>query len=315
MRSEEMNEQHKIVSEIFKSIDIITDKKLQETSYSMSITGRIMERIKGSDMYKVNYQNEEIRALSMGASYNQGDTVIILVPDKRMDSLKFILGRANDRTPTISVSQTGGLSPEILADIQDAINKIADITSDNVISPSEKQALSTQWLQVQSGYNQLLTSLNDYIDEIDPALFSARFDQLMEFMNVILADMNTSSNINASAINEAFAQYYKEEQDVRAQILDVIRDEVSYKSEIISSNGLAFKNGFINTILEARVYRGKKDISEALPMSAFVWRKVNANGITDEEWGQNNQNIGRFLAITVDDVYERATFFCDIKID
>lgn len=310
-----MNEQQRIANEIFKSIDIITDKKIQDASFSMSITGRIVERIKGSDMYKVNYQNEEIRALSMGAAYDQGDTVIILVPDKRMDSLKFILGRANDRTPTISVSQTGGLSPALLAEIQAALNNIADITSDNVISPSEKQALSVQWLQVQSGYNQLLTSLRDYIAEIDPAIYNARYDQLREYMNTILADMNSSSNINGSAVNEAFALYYKEEQDIRMQILDVIRDEVSYKSEIISSNGVAFKNGVINTMLEARVYRGKKDISETLPVTAYVWKKVSSNGIVDEEWGQNHQNVGRFLALTVDDVYEKATFFCDIQID
>lgn len=310
-----MNEQQKIVNEIFKSIDIITDKKIQDTSYSMSITGQIIERIKGSDMYKINYQNEEIRAQSLGGSYTQGDTVIILMPDKRMDSLKFILGRANDRTPTISVSQTGELSADVLAEMQRALEVINDIASDDKITASEKTTLAIQWENLKVSYNDLLSRLATEYQTIDPYMLQSYYAALDTVMDQILGDMSTTIDYAGSTLRRLFSEYYQEDQSVRSRIVEFINSQKTYKVEISSSNGSQFINGNINTTLIAKVYKGLYEVTATLPVESFVWKKVNHLGATDSEWNTANAGTGSEVEITSEDMLGKAVFNCEIHLD
>lgn len=304
--------QQKVVEEIFKSIEIITSKKIEETSFSLSITGKIIERIKHSDMYKVKYQNEEIRALSMGASYEQGDTVIILIPDKRIDHLKFILGRTNDRTPTITQSQAG-ISDAVLKEIQDALETIADIASDGVISPVEKSTLAIQWRDLQAGYLMLLEESAQY--DIDTTQLTTNYQDLEDFIIPILLDMSTSSEVSGFELRDKFGKYYDEDQKTHRLILEEIAKRIGYKLELISTNGTQFTNGQISTQLIATVYRGKEDITSTLPPSSFKWKKILANGTEDLEWGVQNKDAGSELLIDGNDVTGRSTFICEIHID
>lgn len=309
-----MNEQQKVANEIFKSIDIITDKKIQDTPFAMSITGRIIERIKSSDMYTVNYQNEEIRALSMGAAYNQGDTVVILIPDKRMDSLKFILGRANDRTPTISVSQTGGLSPEILAEIQNALEVINDISSDDKITPSEKMTLAIQWASLKKSYESLIDSLSKY-ETVDGSALISSYNTLKTNIDSILSDMSTTTNFSGTTLRMLFGNYYGEEQIVRTEILNFIESQTLYKVELFSTNGSQFTNSNIETTITAKAYRGPNEITSELSPSNFVWKKINHNGIEDTAWNLAHLGIGNSIQIDNEDMEGKAIFFCELHIE
>lgn len=309
-----MNEQQKVANEIFKSIDIIAKKKIDDTPFSTSITGRIVERIKNSDMYKINYQNEEIRALSMGATYNQGDMVVILVPDKRMDSLKFILGRANDRTPTISVSQTGGLSPAVLAEIQAALETINDIGSDDKITPSEKTTLAIQWTSLGTSFRDLMNSLDDY-ETINGDTLLTHYNALNTVMNDILSNMSTTTEISGTELRTLFGVYYEEEQALRTQIIEFIESQTLYKVELVSSNGSQFINGDINTVLLAQAYRGLKDITSTLPNTAFVWKKKDYLGVDDNAWNLAHEGVGNAIEITSSDMNGKAIFTCELHID
>lgn len=310
-----VNKSEQILSEVFKTIDIIADKKINDTPFTQTISGRIIERIQSSDMYKITYQNEEIRALAMGgSSYNQGDVVYILVPDKRMDNLKFILGRTNDRTPTITASQTGELSPEILAEIQKALEAINDIASDNKITPSEKTTLAIQWSNLQNSYAEVLNQAADYPD-IDTTALQAYYSTLQGEMDIILADMSSTTDYNGDALRALFNNYYGEDQSVRTLILNAIKDSKQYKVEIVSSNGTQFINGEIGTTLTAIVYKGTNNISATLPASSFRWKKTDHHGNPDIAWNTTHTSSGSSVDITASDMIGRATFTCEINID
>ena len=87
---EELNISDKIVKEIFDAVDIIVSQRIRDTNYTHTINCQVKERIKNSDTYVLLYQNEELTASSMGASYNKGDKVIVLLPDKNFNSSRFI---------------------------------------------------------------------------------------------------------------------------------------------------------------------------------------------------------------------------------
>lgn len=102
-------------------------------------------------------------------------------------------------------------------------------------------------------------------------------------------------------------------EDARAAM--ELAEGVSYRTEIRSTKGTIFRNGDINTVLVATLYKGMEDISEYILASAFVWRKFDKDGIEDIAWFNSHQGIGRSVAITNAEVTERSTFTVGIDDD
>ena len=97
-------------------------------------------------------------------------------------------------------------------------------------------------------------------------------------------------------------------------ITKVYDGESPYQVNIYSLSGNNFINGNIETILQARIFRGSTDITDTLPHNAFSWLRVSSNHDTDIIWNEQHQSIGPQLAIDKDDVYRKATFNCEISI-
>lgn len=307
-----MNERDRLMKEIFESIDVIAKQRVEDASYSSSIVGTIIERIRSSDMYRISYQGQEIRAMSMGASYDQGDTVIILIPDKRMDELKFILGRDNDRTPTISQGTTG-LSQSILDDIQRALDAVADMSSDGKITPSEKKSLLIEWEDVKASYKMLMRESE--IHGVPTDELTERYDSLESIMSNVFRDMNETSTLPGETLTKRFGAFYSENQNVHQKILESIANRVSMKVEIDSTNGNHFRNGNIETTLIASVYRGERLVTDTLHDHNFIWKKFDSKGIEDVGWREEKVGVGKEVSIGPEDVQYKATFSCEISID
>jgi len=91
-----------------------------------------------------------------------------------------------------------------------------------------------------------------------------------------------------------------------------VKEQIVYKAEISSSNGLQFVNGVVSTTLTAKVWKGKENITSTLPAQAFVWKKTDMDGYVDLNWTAARQGVGYQLDINRDDIDSRATFSCDI---
>lgn len=88
--------------------------------------------------------------------------------------------------------------------------------------------------------------------------------------------------------------------------------EDAWNVEIISSNGNIFQASNINTVLEARVYRGGTDVTDSLPESKFSWTRVSEDSLADKNWNDRYFGGTKKVNVTTEDVYRRATFFCKI---
>lgn len=89
--------------------------------------------------------------------------------------------------------------------------------------------------------------------------------------------------------------------------------DIAWKVEIKSSNGIVFKNGIVNTILEAVIYRGKDDVTAEIDVSRINWKRTSTDPEADDKWN-NSKGMGtRTINITQSDVYQRATFTCEIE--
>lgn len=101
-------------------------------------------------------------------------------------------------------------------------------------------------------------------------------------------------------------------KDYTDEQVEEVKKEVVYKVEIISSNGLIFKNGQVQTTLEARVYHGSKDITDTIDANRFRWKKQSGNPEEDLRWNNNHFGGTKTVVITPQDIYVRATFSCEI---
>ncbi|WP_404354634.1 phage tail spike protein [Exiguobacterium aurantiacum] len=95
---------------------------------------------------------------------------------------------------------------------------------------------------------------------------------------------------------------------------DYVDENIAYKSEMLSTNGYTFRNGQISTTLYVRVYKGKVDVTDTLPVTAFSWKKYDANGQLDTVWTNAHAASGKMVLVSSDDLFQKASFKCDIII-
>lgn len=92
----------------------------------------------------------------------------------------------------------------------------------------------------------------------------------------------------------------------------VFNVDETMETVVKSSNGLLFKNGVIQTTLNAIVYRGKNDITASLDANQFRWTKILSDGTLDEDWNNRHAGGTKSITVTANDIYRRATFNCEI---
>ena len=81
----------------------------------------------------------------------------------------------------------------------------------------------------------------------------------------------------------------------------------------LKPSDIDFKNNVINTVLSAKVYKGKKDMTDVLDASKFTWRRTSTNKERDARWN-DLEGIGvKEIIVTREDVNQRATFSCEIS--
>ena len=98
--------------------------------------------------------------------------------------------------------------------------------------------------------------------------------------------------------------------------IDEVAQNVTYKVEIVSSNGTSFRNDMISTTLTAYVYRGKEDITASINQGAFRWIRKSNDTAADNVWNNIHASFGsNILNITSDDVEARAVFSCAVTIN
>lgn len=97
--------------------------------------------------------------------------------------------------------------------------------------------------------------------------------------------------------------------DVKMQEVEI---NVTYKVDIISSNGGVFKNGQISTTLMARVYHGAEDVTDTIDANRFRWTRVSSDTEGDVAWNTSHYGGMKQITVTQIDVFARATFNCEI---
>lgn len=96
------------------------------------------------------------------------------------------------------------------------------------------------------------------------------------------------------------------------QKVEDIENTKMYRLVIVSDNGAVFKNGSIDTNLRAIVYSWDDDVTDQLDDNQFIWTRVSADEEADQAWNSAHAGGTKSIHVTAEDVYVRATFYCDL---
>lgn len=113
---------------------------------------------------------------------------------------------------------------------------------------------------------------------------------------------------------EIHLRAYATTEDVKEQgdRITEIENQKMYRLVISSSNGNIFKNGNISTTLFATVFSWDENVTDTLDDNQFIWTRVSDDAEADAIWNAAHFGGTKSIKITGDDVYVRATFYCDL---
>mgnify|MGYP003513670421 CR=1 FL=1 len=223
---------------------------------------------------------------------------------------------------------------------------IDEYIDDNLITAFEKKMLMIKWEEMAKRYasnsdklalyypdgGTSLQFVNDYHDSYDD-LYNYLFvqlhgdsamlaqDNLAFTTRVVSADFDSKFRVYDTNLVELEDQLLLKSKEITDSELQEIKDnidevmnDVVYKIELQSTLGDVFRNGDIDSVIVAKVYRGKDDITSTIPSSGFIWRKKNKDGVLDVAWNNAHINVGKQITIDRNDVLQKSTFECDIDI-
>lgn len=85
--------------------------------------------------------------------------------------------------------------------------------------------------------------------------------------------------------------------------------------QVTSTNGDKFRQGTVDTILIATVFRGDDDITDSVPSDAFRWYRSSRDLTSDEAWNTSSKGLAKKqIELSPDDVSGRAVFSCEVDI-
>lgn len=126
----------------------------------------------------------------------------------------------------------------------------------------------------------------------------------LDVESVITEINNGDSHINGSRV-------VLTDKTLDVEIND-IKINVTYKVDIISTNGNIFKGESYSTTLLARVYHGSVDVTDTIEDNRFRWTRISNDSASDNLWNTSHYGGTKQISVTKEDILSRATFQCVI---
>lgn len=95
--------------------------------------------------------------------------------------------------------------------------------------------------------------------------------------------------------------------------LDSINANKMYRTELVVDGVNIFKNKGQKSMMLCKVYSWDKDITDTLSAECFIWHRKSSDEEADTEWDKNHVGMKQ-ITITTEDVYDNASFYCEVKI-
>lgn len=270
---------------------------------------------------------EEAEAIMIAAYINSIQT------EKQDIDAKFNEIVGNTMLPTVNRDSLQLAKEEYDFEHGELIQAINVAIEDSKTTAEEKQDVDRAFAEYSSSLAQLSSTFETAVDALGTekakqALIDAKDYATGEITKVNSTITQLANSITSKVESETFTtaigniestKATKEEakqisgrvDSVVGELIEVAKN-VTYKAEIISTNGLVFKNGQGTTTLFCLVYRGAEDVTDTIDASRFIWRRVSEDAEGDAVWDNGHAGM-KSVTVASADFYARATFNCEIQ--
>ena len=154
------------------------------------------------------------------------------------------------------------------------------------------------------------SAFEDRIESIDGLFFYIRYAPVAAptAQQMTIAPQEDTAYMGMCSTSEETAP-----ADPAAYTWSRILGESAISLQIISSMGNIFKNGAISTTLTVKVWSGDEEVTALFDDNDFRWTRVSDDAQSDRAWNAAHFGGAKQIVITQNDVWRRATFFCELK--
>ena len=95
--------------------------------------------------------------------------------------------------------------------------------------------------------------------------------------------------------------------------VEEISSSKMYRTELVVDGVNIFRDKGQQSVMHCKVFSWDKDITDALPASAFAWYRHSNDEDADEEWDADHTGT-KTITVSTEDVQDNASFFCEVTI-
>ena len=153
---------------------------------------------------------------------------------------------------TSSISNVEKLAQDASEDAIRAIQLLADISSDNKLTPNEKSIALREWESIQMEHSLYLSQAQFY--GVDYSIYESCFVNLGSYIHPLLQSLTTTSDIEGNAFRNVFNSYY----DARSRLLNAFTLKVKELTDA-SNDDIDLIRTEMNTnfsVLQGRIAMG-----------------------------------------------------------
>jgi hypothetical protein len=207
------------------------------------------------------------------------------------------------------------------------VNAINTAIADGQVDTNEKTTVDTDFTAYHTSITNLSTALQQAADGIAETKAQTALTNANGYTNNQISTVNSSitqlsgeidSKVSSTTFTTTITPIQNTQTDLGNRLtsaentINSTVQNIPYKAEIISTNGLVFKDGNINTTLFCKVFHGANDITSTIDASRFRWTRVSDDATGDQAWNTAHASGTQSITVTGSDVQVRATFDCDV---
>lgn len=160
------------------------------------------------------------------------------------------------------------------------INKklLADIANDDKLTPSEKQSILKEFQGIIAEYKLIIEQAKYY--GLIYTDYDNSYNELTEYLNPLLDDLSSTSDITGIVFRQYFINYYTERQKLQKSISDTAKDMADEAEEIANE---ALKNTKLLSIeADGQIFSKTSDSTDFYPN--YISLSVKTNVVTFDKF-------------------------------
>lgn len=129
---------------------------------------------------------------------------------------------------------------------------------------------------------------------------------------VSLSQATVNQDKNISALEDDILGQTNKIDSITGE-LNTINSQKMYRTELVVDGVSIFRNKGQRSIMQCKVYSWDKDITNTLSADSFLWHRKSSDEEADKLWDSSHKGMKQ-ITITTADVYDNASFYCEVNL-